>query len=192
MQVMEPSIDRPWTRGPSGPDIRSPGAESGRLGSAELLLLLGDVEAGGGAFQGDGGALEVGVGVAAAQALFGALLGLLRPGHVDVLGALGDLGENRGLVGQDLGESPRHRDLVALPVGLVGNLADPKLGNQRRVAGEHAGPERGQVDVLLLAPAAEVDEEADRWRIRPCHRLDSGLSSVSCALLTLTLLRSSL
>ena len=64
------------------------------------------------------GAVVVDLGIVALQPLFGARLRFSARGDVDFLRALGGLGEDRDLVRQHFGKSPRHGKRVAFAADL--------------------------------------------------------------------------
>src|SRR5581483_7298138 len=81
------------------------------------LAELGDAQAEEGALHGGGGLGDVGVAAALLHELLGAAPRLLGAGLVDVLGALGGVGEDHHLVGQDLEEAAGdEEELLAIVV----------------------------------------------------------------------------
>src|SRR5436190_2707394 len=108
------------------------GSELARPGVA---ALAGDLDPHHRLLEGHLGALEVGLGVAAAHPAERPVARLLRPIQIDLLGALADLRQDADPRRQHLGEAGGYRQIVPHVPPAVDELADPETGQERRVAG---------------------------------------------------------
>jgi hypothetical protein len=110
--------------------------------------------------QGIQGTFDVDIGVAAAEALFGASFGFASAFYIDLTGTLGGFGEDGDFVREDFGKTTSERQALLLSaLGMEGKLSDRQFRDQWGVAGQdtqisvlarNLGFGRVGVDDLLL------------------------------------------
>src|ERR1019366_9334728 len=169
----EPSRTRRSTR-PSWRATSSWGADrSRRAGAAPAIAPatahLGDLQPVEGPLQLGGGH---GVAGMLGQGLLGSAARRLGPGLVDVLRALGGIGEDDHAVGEDLQEAARDEEELLHPVVAHHDLAGPERGEQGDVVRQHpqiTGRSRREHEVGLLGEQTAL--RGDQLDVQLRHQL---------------------
>lgn len=113
------------------------GPQSGQDVADDARDFAGDVETVFGEFELATGVFVLFAMGLDAQDLLRALALFLGGGDVDLLAQFGDFGEDRDLVRQDFGETPRAGQVLLLAGGVgVTDLTDSEFGDKWRVPGE--------------------------------------------------------